>query len=103
MLSMTVFLAPLMFIGAFVAKIAGILGFIPSMLEGLGSVCLQAQHYSEATNSGVSKDPQEFGLLVYQWHPSPKESVPVPSTHSASTCGVIQAQHIVLAVKSSSS
>ena len=103
MLSMTVFLAPLMFIGAFVAKIAGILGFIPSMLEGLGSVSLQAQHYSEAIKSGVSNEPQEFGLLVYQLHPSPKESVPVPSTQSASTTGIMQAQHIVLAVKSSSS
>ena len=103
MLSMTVFLAPLMFIGAFAAKIAGILGFIPSMLEGLGSVSLQAQHYSEAIKSGVSKEPQEFGLLVYQLHPSPKESMPVPSTQSASTTGIMQAQHIVLAVKSSSS
>ena len=71
MLSMTVFLAPLMFIGAFVAKIAGILGFIPSMLAGLGSVSLHAQHYSEAMKSKVSKEPQEFGLLVYQLHPSP--------------------------------
>ena len=100
---MTVFLAALIFIGVFVAKIAGILGFIPSKLEGLGSVSLHAQHYSEATKSGVSKEPQEFGLLVYQSHPSPKESVPVPSMQSASTCGVMHAQHMVLAVKSSSS
>ena len=103
MLSMTVFLAALRFIGAFVAKTTGILGFIASMLRGLGSVSLQAQHYSEATKSGVSNEPQAFGLLVYQSHPSPKESLPVPLTQSSSTCGIMHAQHIVLAVKSSSS